>query len=192
MIKLNVSNGNMKIGKDTIIYNITSALDCKSEKLGLCKHPKICYAKKNERRFPKVLKYRRVQEKQWDWLSSVEFANKLIEYINSKKHTIKYFRFNESGDFRNQKDVTKLFLIAKMLFDYKKIITYGYTSRCDLDFSNAPNGCTINGSDFMIHNNFEVVEKRQGVQYGNPCLGNCRICSKCKFRLGKNIQAIKH
>ena len=43
-IEIKVRNGNSKIGKDTFILNITSATDCPTKKLGLCKIPKLCYA----------------------------------------------------------------------------------------------------------------------------------------------------
>lgn len=49
------SYGNRKLPKETLIVNITSAQNCPSDKLGFCKHSKICYAKKCERIYKNYL-----------------------------------------------------------------------------------------------------------------------------------------
>ena len=57
-----LSFGNLKVGKDTAIFNMTPAFRCPSEELGLCSIAKICYAKKAERMYPQVTPYREKQE----------------------------------------------------------------------------------------------------------------------------------
>jgi hypothetical protein len=53
--------GNRKIPKSTAIFNMSSALNCPSKKLGLCKAASQgakCYARKAEILYPQVLPYR--------------------------------------------------------------------------------------------------------------------------------------
>lgn len=51
------------------------------------------------------------------------------------------------------------------------------------------NNITVNGSGFMLHNQFNAVEK---VTSKNVCPGNCRICNKCKERRGQTVQIKYH
>ena len=70
-----VSIGNRKVGRDTIIMNITSSTDCPSRKRGLCQVPPgACYALSAEHRYPEVLPYRRSQTRIWDKLTAEEIA----------------------------------------------------------------------------------------------------------------------
>lgn len=65
---LTLSNGNTKIGPDTMVLNLTSATDCPSRRLGLCQldNPADCYALKAERHYyTTVLPYRRRQAAYW-------------------------------------------------------------------------------------------------------------------------------
>lgn len=192
-----VSIGNHKNGTDTMIINITSARDCPSLKLGLCQLGKKirkklhkCYARKAERQYPQVLPYRRCQARIWDKLSAAEIAAGLVEIAQRRRKTpIKYLRFSESGDFRNQADVAKLADIATVL-SHANITVYGYTARRDLHFKQLPKNLVIQGSGFMVHNQFTAVntiDKRRAV-----CAGDCRICGLCKARSGRKIQVQLH
>ena len=181
-----VSQGNLKIGKDTLIFNITPAKYCSSEKLGLCKHANICYAKKAERLYPSVLPFRIRQFLYWENCTADQFASEIIEIIKRKKTKIKFLRFNESGDFRSQYDIVKLSQIADLLSDTVKV--YTYTARKDLDFTRLSDNLTINGSGFMIHNNFSITKDKSLVN----CPANCRTCNKCKFSTGKVIYGLEH
>ena len=184
-MKVLASKGNKKIGKDTLIINITSATDCPSKKKGLCKHCGKCYAMKAERIYPQVLPYRRKQTKIFDQLKVFEYSQDLREIIGKRRIKTKYIRFSESGDFRNQKDVDKLFAIAKSLKDLN-IVIYGYTARKDLNFDHRPANLVMNGSSFMIDNNFTPYEK------GKACKMNCRICNLCKTKGNKTINVKMH
>ena len=183
-------NGNLKIGKNTLIFNITSAYNCPSDKLKLCGLSKVCYAKKAEKQYPKVKQYRDDQEKLWDLISVDVFVKTILEYKN-----IKYIRFNESGDFRTQQDIEKIIDIANKLYN-NNIIIYFYTKRKDLDWSKAlliPN-LVITGSGFMLDNNFIVIES---LKQFNPkkdvlCNRNCRYCDLCKNKLNNTIKILLH
>ena len=113
---IEVSNGNLKIGKDTLIYNITPAKECESRKLGMCQIPDKCYAMKAERLYKAVLPYRTRQMEYWDSHTALEIAGDFLFELNRKRKTpIKYVRIGECGDFRNQDDVDKIFGVADIL-----------------------------------------------------------------------------
>ena len=195
MLKVKVSNGNHKIGKDTLIINMNSATDCPSYKLGLCQvERKQCYALKAERQYPSCLPYRKEQTIIWENNSAVDIANAIIKIAkNKRKNIIKYVRFNEAGDFKGQADIVKMSKIADILKDIaikgNIIKVYGYTARKDLNFSNISDNMVVNGSNFMIHNNFVVVKQPISKII---CKGNCRICNLCKVRTGKIIEVKLH
>jgi hypothetical protein len=190
---IKVSNGNSKIGKDTFILNITSATDCPTKKLGMCKIAKVCYALQPELRWTNkkhgdILNARRRQTKIWDSLSAKEIAEQLIGKAERKrKDKIKYLRVHESGDFRTQKDVDKMSEIADIL-KTKNIVVYGYTARKDLDYTKKSNNLILNGSYFTIDNRFVPVRELSKSPYVLHCKMNCRICNLCKESKGSIIE----
>jgi hypothetical protein len=188
-IEIKIRNGNSKIGKDTFILNITSATDCPTKKLGLCKIPKYCYALQPELRWTgvrNVLKFRRKQTEIFDCLSASEIAKQIVEKVGRKKIVkIKYLRISEAGDFRSQEDLNKISEIADLL-EKDGIRVYGYTARTDLNYSNISKNLVMNGSYFMVDNSFVPV--RQYTEGGVKCQGNCRICNLCKEKNGVAIE----
>ena len=215
------SKGNSKIGKDTIIFNMTSARDCPSDKLGLCDMSKICYAKKAEVQYPSTLKYRREQTLLWDDITAEQFANAIVEISIKKKIALKYLRFSESGDIRNVQDIAKIVKIAHNLYNAHKadkylglINIYLYTKRIDLKealqlASSECSNLVINGSGFMLDNNYTAADgyaiDKKVVKILNIknsiilpkkdtvlCNGDCSLCSLCKVKGNKNIIVIKH
>lgn len=191
---LKISRGNRKLGKDTLILNITSATKCPSKALGLCKIPGKCYAMKAERLYPQVGPYREAQTTQWDSCSAQILADSIVDLVTkAKSNPIKYLRFSEAGDFRDQADVDKMSQIAERLAPFG-VKVYGYTARKDLDFSVVHSNMVVNGSGFMIHNQFTAT-KSIGIQSGNGdlvCPGNCRNCHMCKQRNGLDIKVKEH
>lgn len=187
LIKVNgieFSKGNHKLGKDTIILNITSATDCPARKLGLCTIPKgKCYALKAERKYrPKVLPYRRRQTKIWDKHIALQIAATIVEHSVRAKYKVKYLRFSEAGDFRNQADVGKMSRIAEYL-KIANIGVYGYTSRKDLKYKNLSTNLCLNGTGFNIDNMILVHTKSltKAKHFKRPtCKMNCRVCNLCK------------
>ena len=189
-LKTFLSNGNLKVGDDTLIFNITAAIDCVADELGLCPVFKECYAKKAEKQYRDVLAYRRLQEEVWDILTAGQFAEEFMKVVDSKRSkNIRFFRFSEAGDFRHQADVFKMCRIAELLKPHD-ILTYGYTARRDLDLVWLQKVAVVNGSGFMADNEFKAVKEFSGP---NPrCPGDCRGCNLCKLKLGKTIEVLKH
>ena len=189
-LKTFLSNGNLKVGDDTLIFNITAAVDCVADELGLCPVFKECYAKKAEKQYRDVLSYRRLQEEVWDALNSSEFVEEFMKVVASKRSKdIRFFRFSEAGDFRHQEDVHKMTHIARGLKEHS-IVTYGYTARRDLNLEPLKRVAIVNGSGFMADNEFKAVKEFSGP---NPrCPGDCRGCNLCKLKLGKTIEVLKH
>jgi len=181
-----VSNGNKKIGNDTLIFNFTPAMNCPSKPKGFCQVPgNKCYALKAEKAWRGPLPYRRRQAELWKKTTAWDFANQLKGILKRKRKTVKYFRFSEAGDFTCQADVEKLKEIAKMV---PELTFYGYTARRDLAYQNLPDNLIVNGSGFMVDNEFVASENPAG----NLCPGNCRVCNKCKVKGKQTIHVQIH
>ena len=181
MIHTLFSFGNLKQDTSTALFNMTPACDCPSEKLGLCRIPKKCYAKYPERRFPGVNGHRKHQARFWEMCTPELFVYELTKFDFEK------LRFSEAGDFRHQGDVTKVKAIALLLG--KPVWTY--TARRDLDFSNLPGNLTISGSGFMLDNQFNAVPDPDSYD-GVVCPRNCRICDYCCQKAGRQIYCAIH
>ena len=194
-----VSQGNLKLGRDTLIINMGSAKDCPSKRLGFCKLGLQCYAHKAEVLYKNVEPYRNRQAAYWVTRNAGAIASDLIDIINKlnkKSRVIKYIRFNESGDFYHQKDVQKLDKLASYVFAATGVIFYGYTARKDLDFTGlcfhvkgssndaGNNGRTIARHPDKLDGQSAYIEA--GTQFAR-CPGDCRTCNLCKVRNGINI-----
>jgi len=196
-LKNHISSGNIKVPKTTAIFNMSSAHDCPSRKLGLCKaslQGAKCYALKAEYKYhPAVLPYRRRQEKIWKSTGVNDFVSQFLSLNKIKRNKYKALRFNESGDFHSQKYVNKAELIAKKLSEYG-IKCYCYTSRSDLNFNNCKY-LIISGSGFKksgVKNEFKIIGKNDKIPNGyGICAGNCRICSRC-LKVGLKTVVRKH
>lgn len=183
-----LSYGNTKIGRDTAIFNMSSASNCPSDNLKMCRLSNVCYAKKAERQYKQVVPYRDRQEAYWRRVSAERFAAEFKETIKHKRTKLNYFRFNEAGDFHTQECVDKFEEIARLLKE-EGIQAYTYTARRDLDFSNVKNG-VINGTYFMVHNEFKPVKNISG---DKPiCIGDCSRCHLCKAARGLVIEVKIH
>ena len=134
--KLVYSQGNKKLGTDTIIFNMGSATDCPSLKLGMCqvcKDKNLCYAFKAERQYTgdatNIKRSRDVQAQQWKTFSTEKMIKEILTL--AKKHKgVRYLRVNESGDFYGAEDVAKISQIADGVKGVVKV--YMYTARKDL------------------------------------------------------------
>jgi len=184
-----ISSGNIKLPSTTAIFNINSATDCASDKLGLCAAKRFgckCYAKKAEYFRPHVLRYRRRQTEFWDNTTPEEFVSQFLMLNALKVKPFKNIRINESGDFRGQKDIEKVEKIATMLRRFG-IRVYGYTSRKDLDFSKIRH-TILSGSGFKkagISNVFQIIGRHDKVLKGyGLCKGDCGICKRCLQKKG--------
>ena len=183
------SMGNNKLPRTTCIYNMTTALDCPSDKLGLCNacraDKNYCYARKTERLFKKTCyAYRTRQAEYWANCTAEEFVSDLLKAVG--KRPIKLLRFNESGDFRSYNDVLKAEKIAELLSEHG-IKVYCYTSRRDLDYGTRPGFLRIMGSGFLsdgINGCFDILEPGKEVPEGyGTCPGLCDDCVRCVIGL---------
>ncbi len=197
-LKKLISSGNRKLSKSTAIFNFGAATDCPSLKLGLCqakdsKTGKVtCYALKAESGlYPGVLPYRRRQETYWKSVTAEQFTNDFKAINARKRKPYKTLRFNESGDFWNQKDVIKAEKIAQLLDDTVRV--YTYTARKDLDFSNIKY-LVINGSGFKttgVQNIFQYVEKAEDAPVGGKICNGISCGEKCiRCQIAGNITYI--
>jgi len=182
-----VSSGNLKIPRTTAIFNMGSATDCPSRRLGLCRAfvngKCVCYALKSEREYrPRTLPFRRKQKKYWMNTLAEKFATDFITMNMLKTLPYNALRLNESGDFWSQECVEKAEKIARILKRYG-ITTYCYTARSDLDFSRCKR-LVVSGSGFCkegIKGEFLMVKdvKVQRPRGYGVCVQNCRICRRC-------------
>lgn len=195
------SNGNKKIGKDTIIFNITTSTDCPSAEM--CPYSKKsnirgkknrCYSLVAERLRPSVLAFRRRQAEYWDTHSAEHIARDISEaHIQLGIEIIKYVRVSESGDFRNMTDIRKLIKIAKLLSNLK---FYTYTKRKDLinklDGRDLPENLVINLSfkkKSLYYNNYVDSDEKDMNRSTLTCIHNCRNCSFCKSKMSIQISS---
>jgi hypothetical protein len=130
-LKNYVTFGNKKLPKTTAIFNMNSATDCPSKKLGLCKLCRVCYAMKAEIQYPDVLPYRRRQSNFWTSCDAPEFVNLFNTMQARKKIKLNKLRISEAGDYTTQNDVNKMTEIANNL----PVRSYCYTARTDLNFN---------------------------------------------------------
>lgn len=193
MIKNYIREGNKKLPKETAIFNITSATDCPSAKLGLCQlcNTKKCYARRAEVFRPAVLPFRRRQAAFWDNIDPETFAAELLAYNSRKRRKLTKLRINEAGDLRGREDLKKVSRLSDLLKN--KIRVYMYTARKDLSFAGLSDNLTINASGFKRRglNTFKAV-KNPDPKAGPVCPGDCRRCDLCSRKHGRAVQVKLH
>ncbi len=184
------SFGNTKLSKNIAIFNMYPAFNCPSNALGLCKlkDPSMCYARKAERQYQVVLDFRKRQEEFWQSCKSKQFVKQLN--LEKKNKPIKFLRFNESGDFKNQGDVDRAIKIAALL-KKQGIVTYTYTSRHDLNFLNRKD-LVITGTEFMLDNMFHIVYDKSQDLIKPICQKSCGDCTMCMTKKHNIISIRKH
>ena len=94
--------GNSKLPKNTLIVNLSSAQNCPSKALGICKVADVCYALKAERIYSNYKNKNLTVE---PWIQSVPTADikqLMTAYIDNASEKIEYIRLNEAGDFKDQ------------------------------------------------------------------------------------------
>ena len=189
------SIGNSKIGRDTIIFNMTSATDCPSKKRGQCKHCSICYAMKSERQYPQVLPFRRRQAAYWQSVTDYELIKDFAAALTKHKRTVKYVRFSEAGDITDQECIRKWAMLAR---SFPTITFYGYTAAKDLKkhFKALPDNLIFCGSSFMLSNNFSPYHKKWfpwlWFKKLHHCPMDCSSCTLCKTKGKKYIKVAIH
>jgi len=185
------SIGNKKLRDTTAIFNMNPATGCPGLELGLCQCSETCYAMKAERLYPAVLPFRERQKTAFETKSAVEIAD-AIKDGGTKNVPIKEFRFSEAGDFKDQSAVNKMAAICEILKE-SGIACYGYTTRKDLDLNELKKFATVQGSGFMVSNEFRYIPKGQSMDDCDyVCAGDCRICSACWTCNGLTIACPQH
>ena len=199
--------GNKKLPRTTAVLNICPASLCPSALLGLCqlKDVKLCFARQEERTWAHTcLPSRFAMQAYWDMNDAWSIARDIVAFNDAKRVKIRALRINECGDFRHQGDVEKAEMLSHHLAK-SGIITYCYTARVDLDFSDCAH-LVVNGSGFMVHNRFQAAHGLRtedgrtivGDKNGNDvvadyvCPGDCRKCSVCLFRRGRTTAVLLH
>lgn len=160
------SVGNAKLSDDTLIINFTSALRCPS--INLCPVTQMaCYAVAGEIRLPQVRKKNLMVQEMWKRAIK---NNKLGEvfgiaetYILVSRNTnkpIRYIRFNEVGDFLNQRILDAAALFAKEMREKYQVQSMAYTSNSRLDFKKEIDGISI-------YNIIKINASRLDIDLGN-------------------------
>jgi hypothetical protein len=190
------SLGNSKLPATTAIFNMSSATDCMSRIMGLCKIADICYAMAPERMYPTCKPYRDRQSEYWSDITAEQFVADFLAARNRKRSdkpdTI---RFSEAGDFRTQADVDKMERIAEILWD-EGIVCYVYTARSDLYYGNVryltmmfsgftPIRPPVRYGTYVAVDDVEARPDNYGVC---PC--DCTKCRRCV--LGRSSVVPKH
>ena len=186
-----VSFGNRKLPDTTAIWNCGAAHDCPSKPLGLCQVGKRCYALNTERYMTNALPFRRRQHKIMRTISPSLIAEGILKRCQSREKKVTLFRFGQSGDFYDQKDIETTVVICALL-SRNGIECYGFTARTDLDLksllkvahvgvSNDKGGWQERGA-----NRFKVVQVPSGDHL--ICAEDCTICNICSTIRGKTIE----
>jgi len=224
-----VAAGNAKIGGDTVLLNMSTAGNCMSAILGTCKLGPNgqCYALRFEKQWKDALAKNLRHEEQWACLTARGIAQGIAQ-IAEVMPSIRFIRINEAGEIRNLpsnpellarvpeerkaklaevNDVEKLQQVGDELKKLGAPLTlYTYTHRSDLEIGDLGDNVCINGSGFMLDNNFvpleleefnrvmDLIEKKELKEFnGEPvsrgvhCMGDCRKCSYCKKKEKKHI-----
>lgn len=188
------SYGNKKLPRNTMIFNLTTAMNCPSK---LCKFFDTCYAKAGDNkninpalsglRNQFMLKYITIKE-----------LLKLIEmYIEYAPMRIKRIRLSESGDFSTQQQVDVAKKLAAHLKKKYNIDTVVYTAQ-PFDFSgnelivNASNEKVIGADRYFYARDLKAFNemgidmtedlKIKYMEDGQPyymCPCECRKCNFC-------------
>lgn len=203
--KFHIEKGNRKLPPTWYIANTGSGTECVADRLGLCDYGLCngdgsCYSLKAERLYPDSLPCRRNNERAWDKIVNDNFKSEFIYGLllaskQSKKHKMNVLRFNESGDIKNPQSLWAMNFVAYHLKQVG-IPTTVYTHRWDMKYPLLVcDSIVLNGSDFMLDNEFRVVDKFSGDNL--KCCGDCGLCERigrayCTRKMGKVIEVIKH
>ena len=194
----NIAFGNKKVPETTAIVNTTSWFLCPGRLKGFCELNEVCYDKCREV-MGSVCKSRLNHDLWWrtnDAQTIADFYIVSIKARNLKKpnQQVNLVRFQEVGDFRHIEDLNKMIDVSNIIFDEIGINSYTYTHNRDLPYNilKRPH-LTINGSGFMIDNQFTVVPPSDFERYAEEhdcykCPQKCELCNSiCSLKLGIEI-----
>ena len=187
--KLHYSIGNAKLPKTTLIFNLGTWFNCPGRKGGFCEICEKCYDKSPEVRFKDRLKERIEQEIYFRAIPAhvigMQLAKIIKEYNTPRRiYKIDRIRFSEVGELRNQNDLEKITLISNIVESLTNVKSYTYTHNKNLNFDIYRPSLTINGSNFMVDNEYRVVKDREE-EFNNlydlankkDCICDCVKCN---------------
>lgn len=198
-----IAFGNKKVPKTTAIVNTTSWFLCPGRLKGFCELKEVCYDKCREV-MGSVCKSRLNHDLWWrmndaDTIASFYIFSILAENIKrDEDNKVNLVRFQEVGDFRNQADLTKMIDVSNLIYEKLGINSYTYTHNRDLIFHSVKRPhLTINGSGFMVDNQFTVVPPSEYERYVEEhncfkCPQKCEMCNSiCSQKLGIEIVEVE-
>ena len=196
-----IAFGNKKVPKTTAIANTTSWFLCPGRLKGFCELHEVCYDKCREV-MGSVNKSRLNHDLWWrqndaDTIAQFYIYSIKAESLKHPEAPINLVRFQEVGDFRNQEDLVKMRDVSNNIYNALGINSYTYSHNRYLDYSIDRPHLTINGSGFMIDNQFTVVPSSDYERYVEShncfrCPQKCEMCNSiCSQKLGIEIVEVE-
>lgn len=197
--KPHIAFGNKKLPKTTAIYNIGTWFLCEGRLKGFCELHEVCYAKCREI-MGNTIRSRLNNYYFWKTNDARTIASFIVYSIKAesmKRDKINLLRFNEVGEFENQEDLIKMRDISNIVYEQTGVKSYTYTHNRDLDFNIDRPHLTINGSGFIIDNQFTVISPSEYKRYVEShncfeCPQKCEMCNSiCSQKLGIEIVEVE-
>ena len=197
--KPHIAFGNKKLPKTTAIYNIGTWFLCEGRLKGFCELHEVCYTKCREI-MGNTIRSRLNNYYFWKTNDARTIASFIVYSIKAesmKRDKINLLRFNEVGEFENQEDLIKMRDISNIVYEQTGVKSYTYTHNRDLDFNIDRPHLTINGSGFIIDNQFTVISPSEYKRYVEShncfkCPQKCEMCNSiCSQKLGIEIVEVE-
>lgn len=188
------SYGNKKLPRNTMIFNLTTAMNCPSK---LCKFFDTCYAKAGDNKNINPALSGLRNQFMLKYITIKEFLKLIEMYIEYAPMRIKRIRLSESGDFSTQQQVDVAKKLAAHLKKKYNIDTIVYTAQ-PFDFSgnelivNASNEKVIGADRYFYARDLKTFNemgidmtedlKIKYMEDGQPyymCPCECRKCNFC-------------
>ena len=188
------SYGNKKLPRNTMIFNLTTAMNCPSK---LCKFFDTCYAKAGDNKNINPALSGLRNQFMLNHITIKEFLKLIEMYIEYAPMRIKRIRLSESGDFSTQQQVDVAKKLAAHLKKKYNIDTVVYTAQ-PFDFSgnelivNASNEKVIGADRYFYARDLKTFNemgidmtedlKIKYMEDGQPyymCPCECRKCNFC-------------
>ena len=188
------SYGNKKLPRNTMIFNLTTAMNCPSK---LCKFFDTCYAKAGDNKNINPALSGLRNQFMLKHITIKEFLKLIEMYIEYAPMRIKRIRLSESGDFSTQQQVDVAKKLAAHLKKKYNIDTVVYTAQ-PFDFSgnelivNASNEKVIGADRYFYARDLKTFNemgidmtedlKIKYMEDGQPyymCPCECRKCNFC-------------
>ena len=188
------SYGNKKLPRNTMIFNLTTAMNCPSK---LCKFFDTCYAKAGDNKNINPALSGLRNQFMLKYITIKEFLKLIEMYIEYAPMRIKRIRVSESGDFSTQQQVDVAKKLAAHLKKKYNIDTVVYTAQ-PFDFSgnelivNASNEKVIGADRYFYARDLKTFNemgidmtedlKIKYMEDGQPyymCPCECRKCNFC-------------